>query len=404
MTTPTGQEVEERVVLRRLALRDFRNIARLDLRPPADGLVVIGENGHGKTNLLEAIYYLALLRSVRGARDADLVRFGAAGFHIAAEVALDSRREIAVGFERQGKRKRVRLDGAEAPRLSEALGALPSVMFSPRDVDLVAGAPSERRRFLDVALALTSRPYLVALQRYRGALAHRNAALREAARTGRGDARIAVWESPLAEHGAALWTARVAWVEESAPRFAERCAAIGERAPVSMRYATPLLARGAAGTGSAGPAGAGDGAPHAHDRGAVAEALLAALAAGRAHDVRRGITHAGPHRDDLELTIAGRELRVFGSAGQQRTAAIALRMLEAETLRAAVGRAPIFLLDDPFAELDARRAHRILELLARAGLGQTVLTVPRATDIPAELTALQRWRIEDGVLEVGSPD
>ena len=382
MTTPTEHEAVGRVVLRRLALRDFRNIARLDLRPPPDGLVVIGENGHGKTNLLEAIYYLALLRSVRGARDADLVRFGAAGFHISAEVALDSRREIAVGFERQGKRKRVRIDGAESPRLSEALGALPSVMFSPRDVDLVAGSPSERRRFLDVALALTSRPYLVALQRYRGALAHRNAALREAARTGRGDSRIAVWEAPLAEHGAALWRARVAWVDASAPRFADRCAAIGERAPVGMRYATPLLAR--------------DGG--AHDRGAVADALLAALAAGRAHDVRRGITHAGPHRDDLELTIAGRELRVFGSAGQQRTAAIALRMLEAETLRAAVGRAPIVLLDDPFAELDARRAHRILELLARSGLGQTVLTVPRATDIPAELTSLERMTIADGVL------
>jgi DNA replication and repair protein RecF len=387
VTTPSGHEVDGRVVLRRLALRDFRNIARLDLRPPADGLVVIGENGHGKTNLLEAIYYLALLRSVRGARDADLVRFGEAGFHISAEVALDSRREIAVGFERQGKRKRVRIDGADTPRLSEALGALPSVMFSPRDVDLVAGSPSERRRFLDVALALTSRPYLVALQRYRGALAHRNAALREAARTGRGDARIAVWEAPLAEHGAALWTARVAWVDESAPRFAGRCAAIGERAPVSMRYATPLLAR-SAGT---------------HDGSAVAEALLAALAAGRAHDVRRGITHAGPHRDDLELTIAGRELRVFGSAGQQRTAAIALRMLEAETLRGAVGSAPIFLLDDPFAELDARRAHRILELLARSGLGQIVLTVPRASDIPAELTSLERWRIEDGSLLAGGP-
>ncbi|HEX6059393.1 MAG TPA: DNA replication and repair protein RecF [Gemmatimonadaceae bacterium] len=394
MSPTSGVGPDGRVLLERLTVRDFRNIARLDLRLPADGLVVIGENGHGKTNLLEAIYYLALLRSVRGARDADLVRFGEAGFHIAADVALDSHREIAVGFDRQGKRKRVRLDGAETPRMSEALGALPAVMFAPRDVDLVAGAPSERRRFLDVALALTSRPYLLALQRYRAALAHRNAALRDAARTGRGDARIAVWDAPLAEHGATLWTARVAWVRDAAPRFAERCAAIGERAPVRMRYATPLLQRAADGTDAAA------GATHAaHERGAVADALLAALASGRPHDLRRGITHAGPHRDDLELTIAGRDLRTFGSAGQQRTAAIALRMLEAETLRAAVGRAPVFLLDDPFAELDARRAHRILELLARSGLGQTVLTVPRASDIPQELTSLERMTIRDGVLE-----
>jgi DNA replication and repair protein RecF len=134
----------------------------------------------------------------------------------------------------------------------------------------------------------------------------------------------------------------------------------------------------------------------------VAAALADALAAKRALDVRRGLTHAGPHRDDLELLLDGRDLRLFGSAGQQRTAAIALRMLEAATLRDRSGATPLFLLDDPFAELDARRSHRILELLADAGLGQTILAVPRAADIPAELTRLDRWGIRDGVLEPAS--
>jgi DNA replication and repair protein RecF len=119
--------------------------------------------------------------------------------------------------------------------------------------------------------------------------------------------------------------------------------------------------------------------------------------------VRRGLTHAGPHRDELELTLADpegspRDLRAFGSAGQQRTAAIALRMLEADTLRRR-GFEPLLLLDDPFAELDTRRAARILDLLTASRSGQTILAVPRAADIPPELTRLERWGIADGRLE-----
>src|SRR5215218_2390383 len=213
--SPAEASTFERLLLRRLVVRDFRNLERVELRPPPEGIALIGENGHGKTNVLEAIYYLQLLRSMRGARDQDLVRFGAAGFHVAAEAGTgeEGGRTVAVGFERASKRKKAALGGAEPPRLSDALGALPSVIFSPGDVQLVAGAPSERRRFLDVALALTSRRYLAALQTYRAALTRRNAALRDALRTGHGDQRIAVWEPALAEHGATLWIARRRWVE-----------------------------------------------------------------------------------------------------------------------------------------------------------------------------------------------
>jgi DNA replication and repair protein RecF len=380
----------KRALLQALHLRDFRNLARLDLDLPDDGIAIVGENGQGKSNLLEAIYYLNLLRSARGARDQDVVRFGAAGFHVSARVDTGRAREIAVGFARAGKRKKVTLDGGVPERLSDALGALPSVMFSPGDVELVAGAPSARRRYLDVMLALSSRPYLLALQRYRGALAHRNAALRAALRTGaRGaaaEAKVAVWEPPLAEHGAVLWAERLAWVATVGERFATRCAEIGEAAPVRLRYVS---------------ATAGD--DEADSREALHGTLERALAARRGHDLRRGLTHAGPHRDDLLITLAGpegthRELRTFGSAGQQRTAAIVLRMLEAETLRDHGGREPLFLLDDPFAELDVRRAGRIIDLLAAEGLGQSVLVVPRESDIPPGLTRLERWRIADGRL------
>jgi len=363
------------IVVEHLSIRDFRNVGRAELDIPDDGMVIIGENGQGKTNVIEALYYLELLRSMRGARDQDLTRFGTDGFHIAARLRGAERRDVSVGYDRPTKRKRVSVDGVSSSRLSDALGSVPSVVVAPSDVQLVNGGPSERRRYLDVVLSLTSHRYLVALQRYRAALARRNAALREVARTGRDRDQIEIWEPALAENGALLWSERAAWVATAAPRFATLCAAIGEVGEPRMHYVSAI----AAGT-------------------TEAEQLLRALAANRVADVRRGITHAGPHRDDVELTLDARDLRLFGSGGQQRTAAIALRMLEAATLRDRFLAEPVLLLDDPFAELDVRRSARILELLRDAGLGQTLLAVPRSTDIPPELTRLQRWRVVGGVV------
>jgi len=366
---------EPHVWLQQLRCRDFRNFERLDLDLPESGLAIIGENGQGKTNLLESIYYLQVLRSVRGARDQDLVRFGATGFHIASRSTSDAAHEMSVGFETAGKKKKVTRDGSVSSRLSEAFGSLPSVMFSPRDIQLIAGGPSERRRYLDLLLALSSRRYLAALQHYRAALARRNAALREAARSG-DESSVAVWEPALAEYGSTLVRDRAAWVSERAAQFTEVSAAIGESGESRMAYASA-----------------------AAKESDITAALQQALARHRRHDIRRGMTHSGPHRDELALTLGGRDLRLFGSAGQQRTAAIALRILESASLRESRGAAPILLLDDPFAELDARRSARILGLLTGPGLGQTILVVPRATDIPPELIGLQRRTIDAGVIE-----
>jgi DNA replication and repair protein RecF len=365
-----------RVVLTRATIRDFRNIASVDIAVPPDGIAIVGDNGHGKTNFLEAIAYLELLRSMRGVRDRDLVRFGATGFFIGADITGAIVQHCTVGVDRAG-RKKVSLDGVETPRLTEALGTLPSVGFSPADVVLVAGAPAERRRYLDITLALNSRRYLSALRHYRAALARRNAALREAARPGAKSSSVAAWEPALAEHGATLVEERRQWVSEGADEFARLCAAIGERAAMRIEYESPL-----------------------RDIEDVRSALVDALQKGRDHDVRRGLTHAGPHRDDLAVTLGARDLRVVGSAGQQRTAAIALRLLEAATFRLRGGAQPVLLLDDPFAELDRRRATRVLGLLeanSSSGHGQTILCVPREDEIPPEFTRLARWRVSDGV-------
>ncbi|MES2524654.1 MAG: DNA replication and repair protein RecF [Gemmatimonadota bacterium] len=392
-------------MLSRLVARDFRNFESLDITIPDSGIAIIGENGQGKTNLLEAVAYLSLLRSLRGARDPDVVRFGAPVFHVRAElVSLPGApvpyHAVSVGYERATKRKRATLDGVEQPRLTSALGSVPSVCFSPADTVLVAGGPSARRHYLDVALALSSVPYLQALQHYRAALLRRNAALRLAQREGpRGAAahvdRVCVWEPALAQYGSVVTSIRRSYVERHAERFSAIAASIGEQATVSMRYVSST----ATGSANAGAnAGANVGAVDADP-----SALLAAYESGRTLEMRRGTTLVGPHRDELQLLLGGRELRVFGSAGQQRSAAIALRLLELASRREAVGTSPLLLLDDPFAELDARRAARVLALLEEAGIGQTLLAVPRVEDIPAAFTRLERRYMRAGQLTSATP-
>jgi DNA replication and repair protein RecF len=172
---------------------------------------------------------------------------------------------------------------------------------------------------------------------------------------------------------------RRAWVHEHAAGFTRLAHAIGESGRAGMEYATTLPPL----TPSA-------------------DALHDALGRTREHDLRRGATHVGPHRDDLALTLDGRDLRVVGSAGQQRTGAIALRLLEAATLRARRATLPVLLLDDPFAELDNRRAARVLDLLLEAGVGQVVLCVPRPEEIPSRFTRLARFRIVGGMLTEGA--
>ncbi len=318
-----------------------------------------------------------MLRSARGARDQDLVRFGERGFHIALAARTDGDHDLGVGFDATSRKKRVTLDGIALPRMSDAFGGLPAVMFSPRDIQLVAGSPGERRRYLDLVLALTSRRYLAALQQYRSALMQRNAALREAARNAASGDAVSAWEPALAESGAVIACERARWVTEHSPEFTRICVTIGEEGDPRMAYQSSL-----------------------NREGDMRELLAAALERQRQHDLRRGLTHAGPHRDDLQLTLAGRELRAFGSAGQQRTAAIALRILEAATIRATRRLEPMLLLDDPFAELDVKRSSRILELLENTGLGQTILAIPRGADIPEELVWLERGRIEAGRITV----
>jgi len=337
--------------------------------------VLVGPNGHGKTSFLEALLYLEVFRSFRGARERDLARFGADGFRVEAEVA-DGRtgggradtRTVAAGYDARTRAKRVTVNGLVAGRLAEAIGHVRGVVLSPFDAELVAGAPRERRRYLDVLLALTVPGYVEALAQYARALRQRSRAT---------PAEVQAWETLMARTGSRVAAARRAWAEAWAGPYRDFCLAMGEGKTPGLSFE------------AGGPDDAAE--------------LESALGRSRERDLATGRTGVGPHRDDLRLTLEGRDLRAFGSAGQQRTAAIALRLVEAAALAEARGEPPAVCLDDAFAELDAERSARLGDLvtdLERAG-SQVFATVPRDGEMPAAVRSLPKWRIENGVLRDG---
>jgi DNA replication and repair protein RecF len=341
----------------RIEARGFRNLTCLDLALPPAGAVFLGPNGHGKTNLLELLYYPVLFRSFRGARDAELVRFGDETFFVRLTLAGDSSPDttIEAGFAADGRRKRVAVDGLETSRVTDALGAWLAVAFQPADVGLVSGGAGERRRYLDRVLSLASAGYLRALREYRGALDQRNAALRQR----QGEIAWA-FDPVLARAGAELVAHRLRWAAEYGPAWAAACAALGEPAPVELRY------RGRAELADAG-------------------AWAGALSTHRHRDLTQGATTVGPHRDDLTLLLDGVPLRVAGSTGQQRTAAIALKLCERDTIRSERGTDPALLLDDVFAELDRDRQDRLAARLDLGGPAQVFVTAPRRDELPPGL-------------------
>jgi DNA replication and repair protein RecF len=355
------------VRLQRLVARGYRNLVDLECEPPPSGAAILGANAQGKTNLLEAIYYPVLFRSFRGSPDAQVMREGP-GFHVETQVTGSAARTLAVTYA--GRRKQVTVDGADVVRLADVAGVWLAVAFLPADLGLASGAAAERRRYLDRLLSLASRTYLSALTQYRAALAQRNSALRQ----GRTD-MVHAFGRALFDPGAELVRQRLAWVASASEQFAGEFDCLGERGAARLRYR---------------------GRPELAEPGGWQETFHAALTDDRA----RGMTTIGPHRDDLVLEIGGRPIRDYGSTGQQRSAAVALKLIEIATLRSARATEPALLLDDVFAELDQERQTR----LARRLIGperQVFVTSPRPDELPRNLE-LPVWLVEDG--KIKTPD
>ena len=383
--------------VRHLSIVDFRSWAAAEVGFEPGPSVLVGPNGHGKTNLVEALEYVATLGSHRVATDAPLVRAGADRAVVRTTVASRGR-ELLVELEiNPGRANRARLNRAALPRPRDLLGALRCVLFAPEDLTLVRGDPGDRRRFLDELLVLRTPRYAGVRADYERALKQRGALLKTAGMArrggGAGDLRtLDVWDGHLARHGAELLAGRLALVATLAPYVAAAYEEIsGDRHEVGalVGYASSVADLPAAGL-APGPdeadAQSTPGVP------VLEAALLAELARVRPQEVDRGVTMVGPHRDDLTLSLGRQPVKGYASHGESWSYALALRLASYELL-CADGGEPVLILDDVFAELDDARRGRLAALAAKAE--QTLVTAAVAADVPEKLQGA-RYDVSDG--------
>jgi DNA replication and repair protein RecF len=372
------------VYVRQLELVDFRNYPRVavDLEPGA--CVLVGRNGQGKTNLVEALGYVATLGSHRVATDGPLVRVGASRAVVRTAVVHDAR-ELLIELQIEpGKANRARLGRSPLPRVRDVLGALRMVLFAPEDLALVRGDPSERRRYLDELLTLRQPRYAGVRGDYDRVLKQRNALLRSsylARRTGgsRSDlSTLDVWDVHLARHGAELLAGRLELGAALAPLVAKAYDAVSAgRAAATMSYFGSWT--------DGGPV-----APLSVED--LEERLREALQTSRTSEVERGVTLVGPHRDDVTLMLGEVPAKGYASHGESWSYALALRLAAYDLLRSE-GIEPVLALDDVFAELDAGRRERLAELISDAS--QTLVTCAVEADVPAALRGA-RYEVGNG--------
>jgi DNA replication and repair protein RecF len=367
----------------RLEVVEFRNHDQVAVELPAGVSVLVGPNGVGKTNLLEAIGYLATLGSHRVGQDAALIRAGAASAVIRAAVQRAGRRLLVDVELRTGSGVRGRVNGSPVPRARDLLGVVRATVFAPEDLGLVRGDPEERRRFLDTLATQRLPRYHGSRQDYDRVLRQRNTLLRSAG--GRlpasALATLEVWDEKLASAGAEIWSERLRLVAALTPRVElayQRLA--GRDDLVEVAYVSSV-----AGTVGNDP-----------DPAKLAQALRERLVADRSREVERGITLSGPHRDDLSLAVRGLPARTHASHGEAWSLALALR-LGSHRLLTEEGEEPVLLMDDVFAELDRQRRDRVAE--AALAAEQTIVTAAVAEELTPELDAAV-FHVEPGSVQL----
>jgi DNA replication and repair protein RecF len=356
------------VHLAHLRLRDFRNYARLDADFSPGFHLLLGDNAQGKTNILEAVYLLATLRSFRGVGGAQMIRHGQRGYFAGGTVVGQGEHEVKMFWS--ARERKLALDGRPVKRLTDYLGVLRTVVFCTEDLELVKGAARARRRFLDLLLAQTQPGYLPLLQRYMRAVRARNALLKQRSTD---EAALDSFSRELVMLGNELIRLR----RELAPKFSPLARLAYRRISndaeeLRLEYSP-----------------------------SVKKDFAVELAQSRARERTHRSTLVGPHRDDLKLLLNEKSAAQFGSEGQKRTLAIALKMAQAEYLAGIHGSAPILLIDDVMGELDVKRRSGFLPLLeqARKTSGQVFMTATEE-NWPAELGKdLQRWDVQAGVLQ-----
>ncbi|GAA3238544.1 DNA replication/repair protein RecF [Dactylosporangium siamense] len=371
--------------VRGLELVDFRSYERVVVEFGPGACVLVGPNGVGKTNLVEALAYVATLESHRVATDAPLVRFGATRAVVRCAVVHEERELLVELSIEPGKANKARLGRSPVTRTRDILGALKLVLFAPEDLSLIRGDPSERRRLLDELLVARQPRFAGVRSDYDRVLKQRNALLRSAylaRKTGGnrgGDlSTLDVWDTHLAQHGAQLVRARLDLVAALAPHVAKAYAAVSaSRSDARIAYSPSFPV------------------PDASSAQAdIEQALLTALGEARKQEVERGVTLVGPHRDELTLTLGELPAKGYASHGESWSYALALRLAAYDLLRDD-GVEPVLVLDDVFAELDVGRRERLAELVS--GASQVIVTCAVDDDVPR---ALRGARYEVGGGEV----
>jgi DNA replication and repair protein RecF len=360
-----------------LELTGYRCYSEIRVQPAPGVNVFVGDNGSGKTSLLEAIGYLASLSSFRRSPDGSLVGEGADEAIIRGEfVAGERTLRVEVEIPREGRR-RVLVNGKRPAGRAEVISAVPLVTFLPDDLDLVKRSPSYRREYLD-DLAAALWPAAGAEQTdYERALRQRNTLLRNEGRHADG-ATLDVWDERLSHLGAAVLGRRMDLLERLEPRLSALYADLGDRAEsLGTRYESAAL-----------------GVLRLADVPGLRERLAEALAAARHGDMERRVTTVGPHRDEIVFLISDRDLRTRASQGEQRTVALGLRVASYELMMEVRGATPVLVLDDVFSELDPGRSRRLVDKLPG---GQVFISTAREEEVPVVGT---RWTVADGSVTV----
>lgn len=353
--------------LAHLRLRDFRNYARLDVDLAPGFHLLLGDNAQGKTNILEAVYLLATLRSFRGVGGAQMIRHGQRGYFLGANVTGSAEHDIKIYWSTH--ERKLSLDAAPVRRLTDYLGTLRAVVFCSEDLQLVKGTARARRRFIDLLLSQSRPDYLPLLQRYTRAVRSRNSLLK---RHHLDDVLLESFSKEVVELGRRITLLR----QELVPRVSPLVRLAYRR--ISHDAEEPRI--------TYKPSVKGD--------------FAVELAKSRERERRYKSTLVGPHRDDLELLLNDKPAAQFGSEGQKRTFAVALKIAQAEYLAGIHGHPPVLLIDDVMGELDEKRRGGLLPLLEKCGnaRGQVFMTCTEE-NWPRELSRdLIKWRVDAGTL------
>jgi len=364
--------------LRYIELRQFRNYSRADVVPSPTLNVIGGRNAQGKSNLLEAIAFLATARSFRGAPTNDLILEGAEHLLVRGEIVrTDGEHTVAIACS--ADKRQATVDGQRSPKLARVLGVLNVVVIAPHDLGIVTGPPAVRRRVLDMQIAQVDRTYLATLQRYGEALRQKNALLKRS----HDEKTLDAFNQRLIEYGVDIAATRA--------RVTKRMALLGR---LYLRRITDGVEELSAEYRSeiSGP-----------DTATMQTRFAERLRAAGAREARLGYALVGPHRDDVVFRVNGVDVRRFGSEGQRRSAVIAVRMAEYELIRARIGEAPVVLIDDVTAELDPFRRRAFMPLLE--GRGQVFVASADEQSLGMSRADARHFRIERGhVTEGNRPD